>query len=177
VRSTAGPSKPSATRSRRAPDRRRLPPGRAGLRHRLAPLAALRPKGRALALSLRPTHALEHVRNPRSTSAAGRAAERRALWHYRLRGYRVLGSNVWIGGNELDLVLRRGRQLVFCEVKAKAGERYGDPFEMVTVEKQRRLRRAAEAWLAANPGLAELEPRFDVVAFRGGRLERLGQAF
>jgi putative endonuclease len=62
-------------------------------------------------------------------------------------------------------------------VKAKAGERYGDPFEMVTAEKQRRLRRAAEAWLAANPGLLELEARFDVVAFRGGRLARLGQAF
>jgi putative endonuclease len=113
----------------------------------------------------------------RDTSAAGRAAERRALWHYRLRGYRVLGTNIWIGGNELDLVLRRGRQLVFCEVKAKAGERYGDPFEMVTEEKQRRLRRAAEAWLAANPELVELQPRFDVVAVRGGRLERLGQAF
>ena len=111
------------------------------------------------------------------TSAAGRAAERRALWHYRLRGYRVLGTNIWIGGNELDLVLRRGRQLVFCEVKAKSGERYGDPFEMVTEEKQRRLRRAAEAWLAGHPELAELEPRFDVVASRGGRLERLGQAF
>jgi putative endonuclease len=113
----------------------------------------------------------------RNTSAAGRAAERRALWHYRLRGYRVLGTNVWIGGNELDLVLRRGRRLVFCEVKAKAGERYGDPFEMVTEEKQRRLRRAAEAWLAAHPELAELVPSFDVVAFRGGRLERLRQAF
>jgi putative endonuclease len=99
------------------------------------------------------------------------------LWHYRLRGYRVLGTNVWIAGNELDLILRRGRRLVFCEVKAKAGARYGDPFEMVTAEKQRRLRRAAEAWLAANPELAELEPRFDVVAVRGGRLERLGQAF
>jgi putative endonuclease len=99
------------------------------------------------------------------------------LWHYRLRGYRVLGTNVWIGGNELDLVLRRGRRLVFCEVKAKAGGRYGDPLEMVTEEKRRRLRRAAEAFLAANPELAELEPSFDVIAFRGGRLERLGQAF
>jgi putative endonuclease len=94
-----------------------------------------------------------------------------------VRGYRVLGTNVWIGGNELDLILRRGRRLVFCEVKAKTGERYGDPFEMVNAEKQRRLRGAAEAWLAANPDLAALELRFDVVAFRGGRLERLGQAF
>ena len=126
---------------------------------------------------MRSTAARSKLSATPSTSAAGRAAERRALWHYRLRWYRVLGSNVWIGGNELDLVLRRGRQLVFCEVKAKAGGRYGDPFEMVTAEKQRRLRRAAEAWLAANRELEELEPRFDVVAFRSGRLERLGQAF
>ena len=126
---------------------------------------------------MRSTAAPSRPSATRSTAAAGRAAERRALWHYRLRGYRVLGTNVWIGGNELDLVLRRGRQLVFCEVKAKAGERYGDPFEMVTAEKQRRLRRAAEAWLAAHPEAAGLEARFDVVGFRDGRLERLRQAF
>jgi putative endonuclease len=94
-----------------------------------------------------------------------------------LRAYRVLDTNVWIGGNELDLVLRRGGQLVFCEVKAKESERHGDPFEMVGPEKQRRLRRAAEAWLAVNPELAELEVRFDVVAFRAGRLQRLTAAF
>jgi Holliday junction resolvase-like predicted endonuclease len=62
-------------------------------------------------------------------------------------------------------------------VKAKGGERYGDPFEMVTEEKQRRLRRAAEAWLAENPEHTELDPRFDVVAFRGDRIERLEEAF
>jgi putative endonuclease len=99
------------------------------------------------------------------------------LWHYRLRGYRVLATNVWIGGNELDLVVRRGARLVFCEVKAKESERHGDPFEMVGPEKQRRLRRAAEAWLAAHPELADLEARFDVVAFRGDTLERLANAF
>jgi putative endonuclease len=82
-----------------------------------------------------------------------------------------------VGGNELDLVLRRGRRLVFCEVKAKQTERHGDPFEMVGPEKQRRLRRAAEAWLAAHPELARLEISFEVIAFRGGRLERLRRAF
>jgi putative endonuclease len=112
-----------------------------------------------------------------STSAAGRAAETRALWYYRLRGYRVLDRNAWTGGNELDLVVRRGRRLAFVEVKAKGGGRYGDPFEMITEEKQRRLRRAAEAWLASHPEAAELEARFDVVGFRGGRLECLRQAF
>ena len=91
-----------------------------------------------------------------STRAIGTRAERRAAWHYRLRGYRVLATNVWIGGYELDLVLRRGRTIVFCEVKAKGGAERGDPLEMVTPEKVRRLRRAAEAWLAANPRLGRV---------------------
>jgi putative endonuclease len=116
-------------------------------------------------------------RASRSTSAAGRAAERRAWWHYRLRFYRVLATNVWVGGNELDLILRRGRKLIFCEVKAKGSARHGDPFEMVGPEKQRRLRRAAEAWLAVHPELGELEVAFEVVAFRDGRLQRLPNAF
>jgi putative endonuclease len=112
-----------------------------------------------------------------STREAGRAAERRARWHYRLRGYRILATNVWVGGYELDLVVRRGQALAFVEVKAKSGERFGDPFEMITPEKQRRLRQAAETWLAAHPALADLRASFEVVALRGGRLERLKQAF
>ena len=105
------------------------------------------------------------------------AAERRAVWHYRLRGYRILATNAWAGGNELDIVARRGRRLVFCEVKSKASAAYGDPAEMVDAEKQRRLRRAAEAWLAAHPRLAELEISFDVIAVRDERLARIRTAF
>ena len=62
-------------------------------------------------------------------------------------------------------------------MKAKTGAGRGDPLEMVTEEKQRRLRHAAEAWLAAHPEAAGLEARFDVVAVRGGRVERLSDAF
>ena len=92
------------------------------------------------------------------------ADERRAARHYRLRGYRVLGTNVWAGGNEVDLIVRRGRRLVFCEVKGKTGFGFGDPLEMVDEEKLRRVRRAAEAWLARRPECAALECRFEVVA-------------
>lgn len=112
-----------------------------------------------------------------STRAIGSRAERRAVWHYRLRGYRILATNVWIAGYELDVVARRGRLIVFCEVKAKSSENLGDPLEMVSAEKARRIRRAAEAWLAANPEYADCEVCFDVVAFRAGRLERLSDPF
>ena len=104
---------------------------------------------------------------------AGEAAERRAAWHYRLRGYRIMGRNVRAGGNELDLVVRRGRRLVFCEVKQKSGDGYGDPLEMVDAEKQRRLRRAASAWLARHPESGGLDVAFEVIAVRGGRVSRL----
>jgi putative endonuclease len=98
-------------------------------------------------------------------------------WAYRLRGFRVLDENAWAAGYELDLVVRRGRTVVFCEVKAKSGAELGDPLEMVSLEKVRRLRRAAETWLAAHPELAGCEVRFDVAAAREGRPERVANAF
>jgi putative endonuclease len=104
---------------------------------------------------------------------SGQQAERRAQRHYRLRGYRILAANVWSAGYELDLIVRRGRRLVFCEVKSKSGARFGLPEEMVGAEKQRRLFRAAEAWLAAHPETARLDVGFEVVADEGGRLRRL----
>jgi putative endonuclease len=107
----------------------------------------------------------------------GFAAERRAGWWYRLRGWKILGENVWAGGNELDLIVRRGRVLRFVEVKEKKSARFGDPLEMLTVEKQRRLRRAAEAWLGARPELRRLAVGFDVIAVRDGRVQRVPQAF
>jgi putative endonuclease len=105
------------------------------------------------------------------------SSEQRALEHYRLRFYRILGANVWIAGYELDLIVRRGRTVAFVEVKSKRGDGYGDPLEMVTPEKMRRIRAAAEAWLAANPEHEGCPVRFDVVTERAGRLERLRDAF
>jgi len=89
----------------------------------------------------------------------------------------VLAANCWVAGNELDLVVRRGRVVAFCEVKSKSGPEFGDPLEMVTPEKARRIRRAAEAWLALNPLGRGLDVRFDVVVDRGGRLEHVPAAF
>jgi putative endonuclease len=73
--------------------------------------------------------------------------------------------------------VRRGSVVAFCEVKSKQGDGFGDPLEMVTAEKARRIRRAAEQWLAANPRLARLEVRFDVIAERSGRIEHVPDAF
>jgi putative endonuclease len=104
---------------------------------------------------------------------AGAAAERRVRRHYRLRGYQVLAANARAGGNELDVVLRRGRRLVFCEVKMRQGAAFGDPLEAIDAEKQRRVRRAAEGFLARHPELAGLDVSLEAVAVRGRRIARV----
>ena len=58
-------------------------------------------------------------------------------------------------------------------MKERAGESFGGPIAAVDREKRRRVRRAAAAWLHANPQRAGLDVVFEVVAITRHRLERL----
>jgi putative endonuclease len=62
-------------------------------------------------------------------------------------------------------------------VKSRADESFGDPLELVTAEKARRVRRAATAWLARHRDAEGLAVRFDVIAEWAGRIEHLPDAF
>ncbi len=99
--------------------------------------------------------------------------ERRALRHYRLRGYRLLDANARVGRYELDLVLRRGRRLCFVEVKEKSGTGFGHPLERIDEEKARRVRTAAGSWLAAHPELAGLDVVVEAAGVSGRQVERV----
>ncbi|HEY7462023.1 MAG TPA: YraN family protein [Gemmatimonadota bacterium] len=110
----------------------------------------------------------------------GRVGEDAAARLYERLGYRVEARNLRIGRVELDLVLRRGRELVFCEVKTRRGRALGLPEEAVDARKRARLLRAAEGYLARRGPRGDV--RFDVVAVSRdvtGKLElrRLENAF
>jgi len=87
----------------------------------------------------------------------------------------VLGANVRAGGSELDLIVRRGRELRFVEVKERAGSGFGGAAAAVNSDKQRRVRRGAAAWLSSHP--TDCRVGFDVVAIEGRRVRRLRDAF
>ncbi len=103
--------------------------------------------------------------------------ERRAARHYRLRGWRVIGANVRVGRDELDLIVRRGRSLRIVEVKEKTGSGYGDPLEMIDGRKLEHIRRASIRWLAAHPELAGLDVGFEGVGISPRGLVRVPLAF
>ena len=77
---------------------------------------------------------------------------------------------------EIDLILRRDRLVVVCEVKARRTVDFGPASSAVDPVKQQRLRRLAAEWLATS-GTHGVEVRFDVVAITGRRLEVIHGAF
>lgn len=107
--------------------------------------------------------------------ALGRWGEARVARHYESEGYRVLDRNWRVRGGELDLVLGRGEEIVFCEVKTRRSDRFGVGFEAVDPRKQRVVRRTAARWLEAHGRRGRL--RFDVASVMGPRLEVIEGAF
>lgn len=109
----------------------------------------------------------------RALGASGEAAV--AAW-YRDHGYEVVAQNWRCRAGELDLVLRRGRTFVFCEVKTRTSDAFGAPVEAITRDKQTRLRHLAARWLEEAP-LHPTEIRFDVASVLAGQIEVLEGAF
>ncbi len=105
------------------------------------------------------------------------SGERRAARHYRLRGWRIVGVNVRVGRDELDLIVRRGRRLVFVEVKEKTGDGYGSPLEMIDRHKLAHVGRASRRWLRSHPELAGLRVGFEAVGVSAAGLRRVRLEF
>ena len=77
------------------------------------------------------------------------------------KGYEILARNYRVRQGEIDLIAREGETVVFVEVKARSGVRFGRPCEAVDERKQQRLRAAAERWLYEQKETAFC--RFDVI--------------
>ncbi len=112
------------------------------------------------------------------TQRSGFAAEQVALDYLLSRGLRLVARNFRVRVGELDLVMADGDQLVFVEVRRRASTRFGGAAASVTPAKQRRVRRAAQAFLvAARVEGAWPAARFDVVAIEGARIDWIPAAF
>ena len=75
----------------------------------------------------------------------GRTGETIAAWWLRLHGWRILAMRVKTFVGEVDLVARRGRTVVFCEVKTRATQAELD----IAIDRRRLARVAAAANLLA----------------------------
>jgi putative endonuclease len=105
--------------------------------------------------------------NRRRAEKDGRRAETLAAWWLRLKGYAILARRVRTPRGEVDLVARRGRTLVFVEVKARTTA--GDAALALDDYRLRRVAAAAEA-LAPRFLRQNDDMRIDAVVITRGRL-------
>jgi putative endonuclease len=78
----------------------------------------------------------------------GKAGEKTAADLLRKRGYEASALGSSHAGAELDLICRRGRELVVVEVKTRTNDAFGTPFEAVDARNRRSLMAAATEYRA-----------------------------
>lgn len=94
------------------------------------------------------------------------------------KGYRILERNYRNPHGEIDIIAKDGETIVFCEIKYRAGKRYGSPLEAVDVRKQRRISKVALYYTAGYKASESAFYRFDVIGIDGeGHIEHIENAF
>ncbi|MEI7695484.1 MAG: YraN family protein [Chlorobium sp.] len=78
-------------------------------------------------------------------------------------GYRILQRNYRFHRNEIDMISLHRGTLCFVEVKTRFSSAKGHPAEAVTLQKQREIIKAAQAYLTIT-GQIDTDCRFDVMA-------------
>ena len=104
-----------------------------------------------------------------TTIAIGKRWEKRALDHLAAHGLIRLVKNFRCRFGEIDLVMLDRNCVVFIEVRYRRASRFASAASTVDAYKQRKLVRAAAAFLARHPQYCDHATRFDVVAFDEGR--------
>ena len=92
---------------------------------------------------------------------AGRRAEWLAALYLRLKGYRILATRKKTPVGEIDIVARRGANLVFVEVKRR--RTLADRDVALAALDTQRIARAAQWWHMEHPRSAMTPARFDVI--------------
>lgn len=95
----------------------------------------------------------------------GKYAERLAAFYLWCKGYRIVERNSLTGrgtgAGEIDLIVRKGKTLVFVEVKNRPNRETA--VYAITDKQKKRIRRGAEAYLSRHSGAGYTDVRFDAV--------------
>lgn len=100
----------------------------------------------------------------------GNRGENLALEYLKNRGYEILSNNYRCHFGEVDIIGRKGNEIIFIEVKTRSGNSYGYPEEAVDKNKIRHIRKVAEAYITENK-MSETNIRFDVISIELKHIE------
>jgi putative endonuclease len=105
------------------------------------------------------------------TRAKGLHGEEVAAEYLVGKGYKIVKKNYYSGRYEIDLIAENDTHVVFVEVKTRTSKSYGEPWEAVNRQKQRKICFGADQYIRQTQNLKE--PRFDIISVvqAGGKNE------
>ena len=113
--------------------------------------------------------ALFRIFQPRKSSsvstktALGNWGEEEAVRYLQRSGYKIDARNWRIRMGEIDIIARKGREVVFVEVKTGSGISSVTPERRVGIRKQQKIRALAQIYLRGVKEKA-ISIRFDVIS-------------
>jgi len=105
-----------------------------------------------------------------NTKLLGRWGEALAAEYLKAKGYSIVGMNYTVRAGEIDVIAAKGQEVAFVEVKLRKNADFARACENVTPSKMRKIRMAAEMWLASQE--KEYYARFDVIEIYAPEGER-----
>lgn len=111
----------------------------------------------------------------------GKKGEEEAIAFLQHKGYTIVASNWREKHLEIDVICTKDNKLAFVEVKSRSNNTITDPLQSVTRAKQKKLIKAAHAFLEQNPNYADFDIQFDVVSIiftpNKPQIEHIEEAF
>lgn len=113
----------------------------------------------------------------KETYTIGKEGENKALHYLKQCGIRIMEINFRNRQGEIDIIGYDRSCLVFVEVKYRKNERTGTPESAVTLQKQKKICRAADYYRYLHHYGEEVPVRYDVVAICGDQITWYQNAF
>ncbi|MDR3199877.1 MAG: YraN family protein [Spirochaetales bacterium] len=114
-----------------------------------------------------------------TTFEKGRQGEEEALAFFQEEGYTALERNYRRPRGEIDLIVRRGDEIIFAEVKRWASLSAGDLEQGIPRRKMRRIMETSKFYLMEHPEFDGFSIRYDVlfVPGTGRKVHHIQDAF
>ena len=106
----------------------------------------------------------------------GAIYEQKAMDYLREHGFSIVDANYYTKHGEIDIVAYKEGVYVFVEVKHRKSDRFGNPYEAVTKEKQRRIMKSALVYGQSKRCLGH-PMRFDIIDILQDRITHYENAF
>ena len=105
----------------------------------------------------------------------GTAFEEIAANYLRKQGIRIIDMNYRISGGEIDLIGEDNENIIFIEVKYRKTASYGEPWEAVSIHKQKKICNVARQYCYSKR--IRKQVRYDIISICGDEILWFQNAF